>query len=106
MAYQKSKVSKFEGGSFDRLPVVGFEYCHQVSNVPGEQIGPSELAEGELAVNAADGCLFVKKPSGDVGVVPGAVGFSKIVTLTQSAYDAITATASSTTLYIVTPNPS
>ena len=103
MAYQKSKVSKFEGGSFDRLPVVGFEYCHQVSNVPGEQISPSELAEGELAVNAADGCLFVKKPSGDVGVVPGAAGFTRIVSLTQAAYDALTPDAG--TLYIVTPNP-
>jgi hypothetical protein len=104
MAYQKSKVSKFEGGSFDRLPLVGFEYCHQVSNVPGEQISPSELAEGELAVNAADGCLFVKKPSGDVGVVPGAVGFTRIVSITQAAYDALTPKVA-TTLYIVTPNP-
>jgi hypothetical protein len=32
MPYQKSKVSSAGNGSLDRLPLVGFEYCHQVSN--------------------------------------------------------------------------
>lgn len=63
MAYEKSKVSKAGQGSLDRLPLVGFEYCHQVSSVPGEEIGPSELAEGELALNAGDGRLLYKTPS-------------------------------------------
>jgi hypothetical protein len=43
--------------------------------------------------------------SGSATPVPGSPGIRQIVTLTQSAYDAITATVSSTTLYIVTPNP-
>jgi hypothetical protein len=37
--------------------------------------------------------------------VPGSPGITQIVSLTQSAYDAITATVSATTLYIITPNP-
>jgi hypothetical protein len=63
------------------------------------------LREGELAANAADGVLYVGKVGGSTGTIPGAVGFNQIVTLTQTQYDAITATASATTLYIVTPNP-
>jgi len=39
------------------------------------------------------------------GSFPSGDGITKIVTLTQSAYDAITATASVTTLYVVTPDP-
>jgi hypothetical protein len=75
----------------------------QASRTAGET---PTLRPGEIASNAADGCLYVGTTGGAAGVVPGAVGFNQIVTLTQSAYDAITATASSTTLYIVTPNPS
>lgn len=105
MAYEKSKVSKAGQGSLDRLPLVGFEYCHQVSSIPGESISPSELAEGELALNAGDGRILYKTPSGGVGQFPSAVGVSQIATLTQAQYDAITASISSTTLYIVTPNP-
>jgi hypothetical protein len=74
----------------------------QASRTAGET---PTLRPGEIASNAADGCLYVGTTSGSAGTIPGAVGFSKIVTLTQSAYDAITATVSSTTLYIVTPNP-
>lgn len=71
----------------------------------GDAPQTGELRAGEPAINAADGVLYVGKTDGTNGVVPGAVGFTKIESLTQSAYDAITATASATTLYIVTPNP-
>jgi hypothetical protein len=71
----------------------------RVSRAAGQT--PS-LREGELAANAADGVLYVGKVGGTTGTIPGAVGFNQIVTLTQSQYDAITATASTTTLYIVT----
>jgi hypothetical protein len=74
----------------------------RVSRTAGQT--PS-LREGELAANAADGVLYVGKTGGATGTIPGAVGFNQIVTLTQSQYDAITATVSTTTLYIVTPNP-
>jgi hypothetical protein len=74
----------------------------QASRTAGET---PTLRPGEIASNAADGCLYVGTTGGAAGVVPGAVGFNQIVSLTQSAYDAITATASSTTLYIVTPDP-
>ncbi len=63
------------------------------------------LREGELAANAADGVMYVGKVDGTAGTIPGAVGFNQIVSLTQTEYDAITATASATTLYIVTPDP-
>jgi hypothetical protein len=63
------------------------------------------MAAGELALNTADGRLTYKQSSGTLAHLPTAEGFNRIVTLTQSAYDAITATASATTLYIVTPNP-
>jgi hypothetical protein len=58
------------------------------------------LVNGELALNSADGVLYHRD-----GQFPGAVGFNQIVALTQTEYDAITATASATTLYIVTPDP-
>jgi hypothetical protein len=74
----------------------------QASRTAGET---PTLRPGEIASNAADGCLYVGTTGGAAGVVPGAVGFNQIVSLSQSAYDAITATASTTTLYIVTPNP-
>jgi hypothetical protein len=71
----------------------------------GEAPVANELRPGEPAINAADGVMYVGKSDGTAGVIPGAVGFNQIVTLTQSQYDAITATVSATTLYIVTPNP-
>jgi hypothetical protein len=74
----------------------------QASQTAGET---PTLRPGEIASNAADGCLYVGTTGGAAGVVPGAVGFNQIVSLTQTEYDAITATASSTTLYIVTPDP-
>jgi hypothetical protein len=76
----------------------------QRSVLPGE--APSKIKPGDLAVNAADGVVYVGKVNGTAGTIPGAVGFNQIVSLTQSQYNAITATASATTLYIVTPNPS
>jgi hypothetical protein len=97
MAYQKSKVSNFgEGGLSSSPPLVGFEYCHQVSGVPGEMPEPGSLAEGELALNSADNVLYHRD-----GQFPGAVGVKQIVTITQAAYDAL-AVKSATTLYIVT----
>lgn len=62
-----------------------------------------ELRPGEPAINAADGVMYVGKADGTTGVVPGAEGFTRIVSLTQTAYDALTPDA--TTLYIITPNP-
>ena len=71
----------------------------------GEAPVTGELRPGEPAINAADGCMYVGQTGGSAGTIPGAVGFNQIVSLSQSAYDAITATASATTLYIVTPDP-
>jgi hypothetical protein len=76
------------------------------SAVAGDSPASNELMAGEVAANTADGCLYVGTTGGAAGTIPGAVGFNQIVTLTQSAYDAITATVSATTLYIVTPDPS
>ena len=53
------------------------------------------LVNGELAVNSADNVLYHRD-----GQFPGAVGFKRIVALSQSAYDALT--PDSETLYIVT----
>jgi hypothetical protein len=74
----------------------------QASRTAGET---PTLRPGEIASNAADGCMYVGTTGGAAGTIPGAVGFNQIVSLTQTEYDAITATASSTTLYIVTPDP-
>jgi hypothetical protein len=104
MPYQKSKVSSAGSGSLDRLPLVGFEYCHQVSSTPGEQISPTELAEGELAMNTGDGVLLYKTPSGEIGKFPSSVGFNSIVVLEEAAYDLIVE-KDPNVLYIVTPNP-
>jgi hypothetical protein len=74
----------------------------QASRTAGET---PTLRPGEIASNAADGCMYVGTTGGAAGTIPGAVGFNQIVSLTQTEYDAITATASATTLYIVTPDP-
>jgi hypothetical protein len=75
------------------------------SSASGENPPGGSLRPGEPAVNAADGVLYVGKTDGSASTIPAAVGFNQIVTLTQSQYDAITATASATTLYIVTADP-
>jgi len=62
----------------------------------------SELAEGELALNSTDGTLYAKADSTVKGF-PSAVGFKRIVSLSQAAYDALTPDAD--TLYIVTADP-
>jgi hypothetical protein len=72
----------------------------------GEAPAAGELRPGEPAINAADGCIYVGTLSGTAVPVPGAPGITQIVTLSQTEYDAITATVSATTLYIVTPDPS
>jgi hypothetical protein len=64
---------------------------------------PAVLEEGEVALNSTDGLLFCKSVSGVVQSFPSATGITKIVSLTQSAYDALTPDA--TTLYVVTPDP-
>jgi hypothetical protein len=84
--------------------LVGFEYAHQRSSEAGDVPTASSLADGEVAVNSADGCLFLKKQGGEVGTIPGAVGFTRIVSLTQAEYGALSP-ADSATLYIVTPDP-
>jgi hypothetical protein len=80
--------------------VTGGRVRVKVSHTAGETIGGSGLVPGELALNTTDGRLFHRN-----GSFPSGDGITKIVTLTQSAYDAITATASVTTLYVVTPDP-
>jgi len=64
---------------------------------------PAVLEEGEVALNSTDGLLFCKSVSGVVQSFPSATGITKIVSLTQAAYDALTPDA--TTLYVVTPDP-
>lgn len=54
------------------------------------------LVSGELALNSADNVLYHRD-----GQFPGAVGFRRIVALSQAAYDAL-AVKDSQTLYIVT----
>ena len=66
MAYEKSKVSSFGSGSLDSPPLVGFEYCHQFSRTPGEVPDAATLGEGEIAINLADGLLYIKGSSGAV----------------------------------------
>lgn len=53
------------------------------------------LVNGELALNSADNVLYHRD-----GQFPGAVGFKRIVALSQAAYDALTPDAE--TLYIIT----
>jgi hypothetical protein len=73
------------------------------SIVASEAPVAAELEEGELALNSQDGTLYCKSGS-SVRQFPSATGFKRIVSLTQSAYDALTPAAD--TLYVVTPDPS
>ena len=72
------------------------------SIVASEAPVASELEEGELALNSSDGALYCKDPAGTVKSFPSSEGFLKIVSLSQSAYDALT--PDSQTLYVVTPD--
>jgi hypothetical protein len=74
------------------------------SIVAGEAPAARELAEGEVAVNSADGTLYCRDVAGAVKSFPSAAGFTQIVTLTESAYTAL-APKVATTLYVVTPDP-
>ncbi|NDE17082.1 hypothetical protein EBZ80_19350, partial [bacterium] len=76
MAYEKSKVSSFGGGSLDSTPVVGFEYCHQFSRIAGEVPDASTLGEGEIAINLADGILYIRGANGSVVAAGGVAGGS------------------------------
>lgn len=63
--------------------------------------GVNELEEGELALNSASGVLYYQTAANTVGQFPSATGISKIVAITQAAYDA-PAVKDSTTLYVIT----
>jgi hypothetical protein len=71
MAYEKSKVSSFGSGSLDSTPVVGFEYCHQFSRIAGEVPDAGTLGEGEIAINLADGIIYIRGIGGGVAAVGG-----------------------------------
>lgn len=88
MPYRDSKI---EGGRV-RL---------KTSPIAGETIGAGGLSTGELALNSADGVLHFRTASGGAGLFPSASGVSRIVVLTQAAYDAL-ATKVSDTLYVIT----
>lgn len=88
MAYSKSKVSDFGRGK----NLTGFEYCHQVSNTSGEKPSSSDLAVGEIALNAADGVVFYRGTSGDVEKaysrpVVASIAYAATVTADSSAGD-------------------
>jgi len=86
--------------------VTGGKVRLKTSTVAGETVAASGLVVGELALNVADGAAYFRTAGGGIGQFPSSsAGVLKIESLTQSAYDAITATLSATTLYIVTPNP-
>jgi hypothetical protein len=61
----------------------------------------NELEEGELAINSADGVLYFQTASGSVATVPGSVGITSIVSISQAAYDAL-ASKDPNTLYVIT----
>lgn len=97
MPFKKSTITNFGKGQ----DVEGFEYRHQMSETAGESPASGELTTGEIGVNAADGVLYVGKSDGTAGVIPSSVGITRIVSLTQAEYDAISV-KSGTTLYIIT----
>jgi len=74
------------------------------SVVAGEVPPQGELRPGELAVNAADGALFVGKPDGTTFRLPVAQGVRRVEIVTQATYDGLVAAGAveSTTLYLVT----
>jgi hypothetical protein len=100
MSYLPASVKDRQGNV-----IASRDLCVKHSATAGANPDLAQMAAGELALNTADGRLTYKQSSGTLAHLPTAEGFNRIVTLTQSAYDAITATVSSTTLYIVTPDP-
>lgn len=100
MSYLPASVKDRQGNV-----IASSDLCVKHSSVSGANPDLSQMAAGELALNTADGRLNYKAAAGTLAHLPTAVGINRIEALTQAAYDAITATVSSTTLYIVTPNP-
>lgn len=78
----------------------GGKIIHKRSSVAGESPSSGTLRPGEVGVNVADGVAYVGTLSGNT-TIPGASGITRIVALTQAAYDAL-ASKSSTTLYVIT----
>lgn len=74
------------------------------TRVPGEVPPAGEVRPGELAVNTADGTLFVGGLDGTASRFAQSDDLRRVVVMTQSEYDAITAagTVEATTLYVVT----
>jgi hypothetical protein len=99
MSYLPASVKDRQGNV-----IASRDLCVKHSSVSGANPDLAQMAGGELALNTADGRLTYKAAAGTLAHLPTAEGFNRIVTLTQSAYDAITATVSATTLYIVTPS--
>ena len=84
MAYVSSHVTN--NGRGKRLS--GFEYSHQHSTVAGEVPDASSLGEGEIAINLADGLLYVKNSNGSVvqaGSRPKQVALTYAATLNTNA---------------------
>jgi hypothetical protein len=81
--------------------VTGGKVRLKTSMTAGETIAADGLVPGELALNAADGVAYYRDAAGSVGQIPSSTGFLRIVSLSQSAYDALEA-PDSTTLYVVT----
>jgi hypothetical protein len=77
-------------------------YIPRRTDAPGES--PRELRPGELGTSEATGTAHVMKADGRVATLPVAEGFVRIVTLSQTAYNAL-AEPDPMTLYIVTPDP-
>jgi hypothetical protein len=87
--------------AFTDPSISGSRFRLRRSSTPGEVPATQELRLGELAINAADGVMYVGKNDNTAGVIPGATGVRKIVALTQAAYDAL-ATKDEQTLYVIT----
>lgn len=82
MAFSKSNVSDPGRGK----SLSGFEYCHQNSETTGDVPAASELRQGEIAINTADGKLFFKN-AGLVKSLPS--GFSGTLTVYDNSIDEI-----------------
>lgn len=72
----------------------------KVSMDSGDTLASGGLVPGELALQAADGRLIYQDASGSIAGFPAGEGINKIVSISQTAYDAIT--PSPTTLYVIT----
>jgi hypothetical protein len=97
--------------AFDNLAdhvgvVAGAAVRMRRSDVADESPATNELRPGEVAVNTADGVMYLGKSDGNASTVASIEGANKIVVIEDAAYQALVdATATvSTTLYIVTPD--